>query len=78
MSVIYRIAGYFRIKKFRTSVLISISVVLFLKSVYFDGFIFEVGIYISKYLKQSCLSYLNATILQNFPLLNNTVIIAVQ
>ena len=39
--------------------------------------LFSKSVYILKYLKQSCTSYLNATILQNFPLLNNTVIIAV-
>ena len=55
---IYRIEGYFRIKIVRTSVEISISVVIFSKSVYFDGFIFKVGIYF-----ESCMSYLNATIL---------------
>ena len=51
----------------------------------FGGFIFEVSIfqwlyfrYFEIFEKQSCMSYLNATILHNFPLLNNTVIIAVQ
>ena len=53
--------GYVRIKTFHTCVLTSISAV----------FIFEVGI------PESIYSYLYATILHNFPLLNNAVIIAV-
>ena len=35
----YRIAGYFRTKNFRTSASKSISVALFLKSVYFEVYV---------------------------------------